>query len=77
MTPSFIAWAGRQLRPFQAHIERHQSRQRFARMLRIDPQLRAAHERLQRDRKRHDKTAADLKAMQDRLHAMLRGSVGA
>lgn len=44
MTPSFVKWAGRQLRPWQDRIQARQRQQRLDRMLSIDPQLRAAHE---------------------------------
>jgi len=75
MTPSFILWAGRQLRPFRDHMEARRRRERFARLLRIDPQLKHAHEALERDRRRHAPTRADLMAMRQALHAELRREV--
>lgn len=76
MTADFIKWAGRQLRPWQERIEAHQRRERFARLLRVDPKLRAAHERRMRSQRMHDATAKDLREMQEQLHAMLRREVG-
>lgn len=53
--------------------ERHQRAKRFRRMISVNPQLRAAHEKLERDRKRHAPTRADIAAKQAAVHAMLRG----
>lgn len=71
MTPSFVRWAAKQLRPWQDRIEARQRRERLARMLRVDPQLRAAHEALERDRKRHAPTKADIAAMRHAVHSRL------
>lgn len=73
MTPAFIKWAGKQLKPFRDRIEAHQRQKRFARLLRVDPHLRAAHAALERDRKRHAPTRQDIAAKQAAVHSMLRG----
>lgn len=72
MTPAFVRWAGRQLRPWRERMEARQRQERFARLLRIDPSLKRAHEALERDRKRHAPTRADIMAMRDALHAELK-----
>lgn len=66
--PPYIA---RALRSWQLWRETRQRQDRFARMLRVDPDLMAAHERRCRHMRQHDATAQDLKEMQDRLHNML------
>lgn len=80
ISPAFIEWAKRQLKPILAHREaRKEARQRqkrFARMLRVNPQLRLAHERLERDRKRHATSRGDLLAMRAAVHSQLGGSHG-
>ena len=52
--------------------EAHQRAKRFRRMISVNPQLRLAHEQLERDRKRHAPTRADIRAKQAAVHAMLR-----
>lgn len=75
ISTAFIRWAGRQLKPFTDHREARQRQERFARMLMVDRDLRAAHERRLRRQRLHDASGPDLKIMQDRLHNMLRRSV--
>ena len=52
--------------------EARQRQKRFARMLMVNPDLRAAHERSERDRKRHARSLPDIMAMREAVHAELR-----
>lgn len=65
----------RALRQWTAWREARQRQQRFARMLRVNPDLRAAHDRLERDRKRHARSLPDIIAMREAVHAELRREV--
>lgn len=75
MSPSFIRWARKHWNIITAHMEARQRQDRFARMLRADPVLRAAHERRLQHHSHHDATAQDLRELQTRLHDMLRQGV--
>lgn len=63
------------MNPIIAFIERHQRAQRFRRMLSVSPELRKAHEALERDRRQHKATRADIMAKRNALHEMLRRKV--
>ena len=65
----------RALRQWTAWREARQRQARFARMLRVNPDLRLAHERLERDRKRHARSLPDIIAMREAVHAELRREV--
>ncbi len=67
----------RALRAWQRHIEARQRAKRLQMMLRVSPDLRAAHDRLERDRRRHAATKADRAALRAATTDMLRRSVGA
>lgn len=62
----------RLIRRVLAGWEAHQRAKRFRRMISVNPQLRAAHEALERDRQRHAPTRQDIRAKQAAVHAMLR-----
>lgn len=55
--------------------EARQRQKRFVRMLMVNPDLRLAHERLERDRKRHARSLPDIIAMREAVHAELRREV--
>jgi hypothetical protein len=72
IVPPYIA---RALRGWTAWREARQRQKRFVRMLMVNPDLRAAHERLERDRKRHARSLPDIMAMREAVHAELRREV--
>ena len=76
MSPTFLRWARKHWNIIAAHMEYRQRQERFRVMLMVNPQLRAAHEALSRDRKRHAPTRADIQAMREALHNELRREVG-
>lgn len=65
IVPPYIT---RALRQWTAWREARQRQKRFARMLMVNP----AHERLERDRKRHAQSLPDILAMREAVHAELR-----
>ena len=72
IVPPYIT---RALKGWTAWREARQRQKRFARMLMVNPDLRAAHERLERDRKRHARSLPDIIAMREAVHAELRREV--
>lgn len=65
----------RALRQWTAWREARQRQQRFARMLRVNPDLRRAQQALEQDRRRHAATRADAAQMRAATTDMLRRSV--
>lgn len=68
MTPSFIAWAGRQLRPI---MDWHNER----RLARLCPDIAAARAEVRTARRQHKAVRPALKALSDAVHAELRREV--
>ena len=69
IVPPYIT---RALRHWTAWHEGRKRQQRFARMLRVNPDLRRAQEALERDRHRHAATRADAALMRAATTDMLR-----
>ena len=62
IVPPYIT---RALKGWTAWREARQRQKRFVRMLMVNPDLRLAHERLERDRKRHARSLPDIMAMRE------------
>lgn len=75
MSPNFIKWAGRQLKPFLDRREAHQRQKRFEAMLRANPELRARAELHSRMQAGHKPSRAAWKALRDATAAELRREV--
>jgi hypothetical protein len=71
MSPSFVKWAGKQLKLFRDRIEAHRRRERFARLLRVNPELRARAEAHHRQQMGHKPSRAAWKAMREAMNAEL------
>jgi hypothetical protein len=65
----------RALRGWLNWREARQRQQRFARMLKVNPDLRRAQQQLERDRQAHRPTRSDAAQMRAATHQMLRSSI--
>ena len=72
MTPSFIRWAAKQLRPWQDRREARQRQERREIMLRASPTLRAAAELHDLHSRQHKPRRQDLAVMRSATTDMLR-----